>query len=161
MDSTHKIWNWEQAQTQVRTWQQSGLQVGFTNGCFDLLHAGHVRYLQQAAAQVDRLVLGLNADASVQRLKGPQRPIVSEADRAYVLSALEALAGVVLFEEDTPQQLIDWLAPDVLMKGGDYRAEEIVGYDSVRSRGGRVLILPFLSGRSTTHLVQRIRELGE
>ncbi|MEK9762105.1 MAG: D-glycero-beta-D-manno-heptose 1-phosphate adenylyltransferase, partial [Deltaproteobacteria bacterium] len=110
-------------------------------------------------AQADKLIVGLNSDASVQTLKGSSRPIVPENDRAYVLSGLEAVAAVVLFEEETPFELIEWLEPDVLMKGGDYRAEEIVGYDSVTKRGGVVKVLPFLDGRSTTNIVQRIREL--
>ena len=107
----------------------------------------------------DRLIVGLNSDASVQILKGSSRPIVSEEDRAYVLSGLEAVAAVVIFEEETPLELIEWLEPDVLMKGGDYKAEEIVGYDAVTKRGGVVKVLPFLDGRSTTNIVQRIREL--
>jgi D-beta-D-heptose 7-phosphate kinase/D-beta-D-heptose 1-phosphate adenosyltransferase len=158
LNTTYKILDWAHAQRQVKAWHAEGGKVGFTNGCFDLLHAGHVRYLQDAASQVDHLVLGLNSDASVRRLKGPTRPIVPEADRAYLLSALQAIAAVVLFEEDTPFELIAHLEPDVLMKGGDYRAEEIVGYELVTQKGGDVLILPFVDGRSTTNIVNRILE---
>ncbi|MGA0189402.1 MAG: adenylyltransferase/cytidyltransferase family protein [bacterium] len=128
-DSIKKICDWEEAKNRAQSWKKAGLRIGFTNGCFDILHAGHVRYLQDSAAQADKLIVGLNSDASVQTLKGSSRPIVPENDRAYVLSGLEAVSAVVLFEEETPFELIEWLEPDVLMKGGDYRAEEIVGYD--------------------------------
>ena len=158
-DSFNKICDWEEAKKRTRSWKKAGLRIGFTNGCFDILHAGHARYLQDSAAQADKLIVGLNSDASVQTLKGSSRPIVPEDDRAYVLSGLEAVAAVVIFEEKTPFELIVWLEPDVLMKGGDYKAEEIVGYDSVTKRGGVVKVLPFLDGRSTTNIVQRIREL--
>lgn len=136
-------------------------RIVFTNGCFDLIHAGHVRYLEDARALGDALVLGLNADASVRRLKGPSRPIVHEEDRAVVLAALESISLVVLFEEDTPDQLIREVLPDVLVKGGDYVAEEIVGYDTVTQSGGRVEIIPFLPGRSTSNLVSRIQDSSE
>jgi len=158
-DSIKKICDWEEAKNRAQSWKKAGLRIGFTNGCFDILHAGHVRYLQDSAAQADKLIVGLNSDASVQTLKGSSRPIVPENDRAYVLSGLAAVAAVIIFEEETPFELIEWLEPDVLMKGGDYRAEEIVGYDSVTKRGGVVKVLPFLDGRSTTNIVQRIREL--
>ena len=158
-DSFKKICDWEKAKKCARSWKKAGLRIGFTNGCFDILHAGHVRYLQDSAAQADKLIVGLNSDASVQTLKGSSRPIVPEDDRAYVLSGLEVVAAVIIFEKETPFELIEWLEPDVLMKGGDYRAEEIVGYDSVTKRGGVVKVLPFLDGRSTTNIVQRIREL--
>lgn len=158
-DSIKKICDWEEAKNRSQSWKKAGLRIGFTNGCFDILHAGHVRYLQDSAAQADKLIVGLNSDASVQTLKGSSRPIVPEDDRAYVLSGLEMVAAVIIFEEETPFELIEWLEPDVLMKGGDYRAEEIVGYDSVTKRGGVVKVLPFLDGRSTTNIVQRIREL--
>ena len=157
-DSFKKICDWVEAKKRIESWKQAGQKIGFTNGCFDILHAGHVRYLQDSAAQADKLIVGLNSDASVQTLKGSSRPIVPENDRAYVLSGLEAVAAVVIFEEETPFELIEWLEPDMLMKGGDYKIEEIVGYDSVTKRGGVVKVLPFLDGRSTTNIVQRIRE---
>jgi D-beta-D-heptose 7-phosphate kinase/D-beta-D-heptose 1-phosphate adenosyltransferase len=158
-DSYEKICDWQEAKQRIEIWKQAGQRIGFTNGCFDILHAGHVRYLQDSATQADRLIVGLNSDSSVQTLKGRGRPIVPELDRAYVLSGLGAVAAVIIFEEETPLQLIEWLKPDLLMKGGDYRAEDIVGYDSITTRGGVVKVLPFLSGRSTTNIVQRIREL--
>lgn len=129
----------------------------FTNGCFDLLHRGHVEYLHAARALGDHLVVGLNSDASVRRLKGPERPLIGEEDRATVLAALEALDAITIFDEDTPRDLIARLLPDVLVKGGDYRPEEVVGRAEVEAAGGRVVVVPFLQGRSTTGIVERIR----
>lgn len=129
----------------------------FTNGCFDLLHRGHVAYLQAARALGDFLVVGLNTDASVRRLKGSGRPVVPEQDRAYVLAALAAVDAVTLFAEDTPQQLIAALLPDVLVKGGDYEPGEIVGRREVEAVGGEVVIIPYIEGASTTQLIARIR----
>jgi D-beta-D-heptose 7-phosphate kinase/D-beta-D-heptose 1-phosphate adenosyltransferase len=128
----------------------------FTNGCFDLLHRGHVEYLDAARHLGDRLVVGLNSDASVRRLKGAGRPVVPEDDRAYVLAGLEAIDHVVLFAEDTPLDLIRLLRPDVIVKGGDYDPAEVVGAEQVIADGGRVVILPFVPGRSTTSLLARI-----
>ena len=142
----------------LRLLREGGRRIVFTNGCFDLLHAGHVRYLQAARELGDALVLGLNADVSVKRLKGNSRPLVPENDRALVLSALESVSLVVIFGEDTPDALIREVMPDVLVKGGDYKAEEIVGYDTVTQNGGRVGIIPFMEGCSTTNLVNLIRE---
>jgi D-beta-D-heptose 7-phosphate kinase/D-beta-D-heptose 1-phosphate adenosyltransferase len=130
--------------------------VVFTNGCFDILHAGHVGYLEQARALGDLLVLGLNSDGSVRRLKGETRPLNTFADRARVLIGLAAVDLVVGFEEDTPLQLIEALAPDVLVKGGDWSPHSIVGAEFVTNRGGLVRSLPFKTGRSTTGLVERI-----
>lgn len=130
----------------------------FTNGCFDILHRGHVEYLNAARALGDRLVVGLNTDASVRRLKGPERPLVPEDDRAFVLAGLACVDAVVLFDEDTPAALIEELVPDVLVKGGDYRVEDIVGGGTVRAAGGEVVVIPFVPGRSTTSIVERIRK---
>ncbi|MEY2933858.1 MAG: D-beta-D-heptose 1-phosphate adenylyltransferase [Pseudomonadota bacterium] len=132
-----------------------GGKIVFTNGCFDILHAGHVRYLQQAAALGDALVVGLNADMSVSRLKGPTRPINRQEDRATVLSSLSSVSYVTLFEEDTPYELIRAVAPDLLVKGGDYRAEHVVGGDIVRERGGQVVILDLVAGLSTTAILEK------
>lgn len=132
--------------------------VVFTNGVFDLLHAGHVHVLESARALGDHLVVGVNTDASVRRLaKGSERPIVPAADRARVLAALACVDCVVHFDEDTPASLIAALQPDVLVKGGDYRPDTVVGADVVRARGGRVVIIPLLPDRSTTRLVERLR----
>jgi rfaE bifunctional protein nucleotidyltransferase chain/domain len=130
----------------------------FTNGVFDLLHAGHIDVLWQARERGDALLVGVNSDASVRRLKGPSRPVCSEGDRAYVLAALETVDAVVLFDEDTPLELIRAIEPDVIVKGGDYRVETVVGAPEVLARGGEVYIVPLLAGRSTTGIVDRLRQ---
>lgn len=133
----------------------------FTNGCFDLLHPGHVAYLEAARALGDRLVVGVNTDASVRRLKGPSRPMVEEEARMRVLAGLASVDAVTLFDEDTPAELIAALRPDVLVKGGDYTPDRIVGRDQVEADGGEVKVIPFLPGYSTTALVRRIIERNE
>lgn len=133
-------------------------RVVFTNGCFDILHRGHVTYLEQARRLGDALVVGVNTDASVARLKGSGRPLVPEGDRAFVLAALSSVTAVTLFDEDTPTELIAALRPDVLVKGGDYTPEGIVGADTVERGGGRVVVIPYVEGRSTTDLIRRLRE---
>lgn len=138
--------------------QQVRGRVAFTNGVFDLLHPGHIDLLHHARAQGDALVVGLNTDASVQRLKGPERPIRREADRAFVLAALRDVDVVVLFSQDTPLELIRHLRPDVLVKGGDYTPDTVVGRSEVESWGGRVVIAPLRPGHSTTALVERLRD---
>ena len=140
----------------VRTWQQSGLNVVFTNGCFDVLHYGHLHYLAAAADLGDRLVVGLNSAESVRRLKGPTRPIHDEPTRQTTLAALEFVDAVCVFGEDTPLELLRAVRPDFLVKGGDYVAEEVVGYAEVTGAGGAVVILPFGEGYSTTSLEQTI-----
>lgn len=132
--------------------------VVFTNGCFDLLHRGHVEYLYTARNLGDALVLGLNTDASVRRLKGPARPVVPEGDRQAVIAALGCVDAVTLFDEDTPRALIAALLPDILVKGGDYRPEDVVGKAEAEAAGGKVMIIPFLEGRSTTGLIQKLQE---
>jgi D-beta-D-heptose 7-phosphate kinase/D-beta-D-heptose 1-phosphate adenosyltransferase len=134
-----------------------GERIVFTNGCFDLLHPGHVRYLAAARALGDVLVVGLNDDASVRRLKGPGRPILSTAERAEVLAALSAVDHVVVFAEDTPRALVAALAPDVLVKGADWAEDDIVGRDEVLARGGRVERVALVPGVSTSELIRRIR----
>jgi D-beta-D-heptose 7-phosphate kinase/D-beta-D-heptose 1-phosphate adenosyltransferase len=129
----------------------------FTNGCFDLLHPGHVKYLEDVKALGDSLVVGLNSDASVARLKGPSRPLQDERARAMLLLALRSVDAVVRFEEDTPLNLILALQPDILAKGGDYAPADVVGRDVVESRGGRLVLIPFLPGHSTTAIAERIR----
>lgn len=132
-------------------------RVVFTNGCFDLLHVGHVRYLAAARDAGDLLIVGLNDDASVRRLKGPSRPLVAEAARAEVVAALGTVDYVTLFGEDTPYALIAAVQPDVLVKGSDWAAEDVVGRDVVEARGGRVILIPVVVGFSTTSLVERLR----
>lgn len=153
-DPAAKVCDWAGAQR----WREarSG-RVAFTNGVFDLLHPGHVDILLGARRAGDHLVVGLNSDASVRRLKGPARPVRSEAERAYVLAALEAVDCVVVFGEDTPLELIRALRPDVLVKGGDYHEGTIVGAPDVRGWGGDVRVIPLTPGQSTTNIIQALR----
>lgn len=137
-----------------------GKRIVFTNGCFDILHAGHVRYLRRAAALGDVLVVGVNGDASVRRLKGKGRPVQGDADRAYLLASLSFVSYVVIFREDTPAALIGSVVPHVLVKGGDWKGKEIVGAGFVRERGGSVRFLPYLAGRSTTAILRRAAKSG-
>ena len=141
----------------VEGWRSEGLRVGFTNGCFDILHPGHVKVLTAARAACDRLVVGLNSDASVKRLKGESRPVQDERARAEVLAALEAVDLVAIFTEDTPLRLIELVRPSVLVKGGDYTREQVVGHEVVEAGGGEVILIDILKGHSTTALVDRAR----
>ena len=143
--------------SQLLEWRKQGLRIGFTNGCFDILHPGHVKVLTAARAACDRLIVGLNSDASVKRLKGEGRPVQDERARAEVLAALEAVDLVAIFEEDTPLRLITQIRPSVLVKGGDYTREQVVGHEIVEAGGGEVLLVDVLPGFSTTSLVKRAR----
>jgi D-beta-D-heptose 7-phosphate kinase/D-beta-D-heptose 1-phosphate adenosyltransferase len=145
------------ATKRCHAWRAAGERVVFTNGCFDLLHAGHVSLLEQARRAGDRLIVGLNSDASVQRLKGPTRPINHEGDRGQVLAALAAVDAVVVFDEETPLALITALRPEVLVKGADYREEQVVGGAEVKSWGGKVVLIDLLAGRSTTNIIERTK----
>lgn len=138
-------------------WRASGTRVVFTNGCFDLLHPGHVRLLEAARSEGDRLVVGLNSDASVRRLKGPDRPLLPAGERAETLLALEPVDRVVIYDADTPREVIAALLPDVLVKGADWELGAIVGREEVEAAGGRVVRVQLLPGRSTTGLVERIK----
>jgi len=149
--------SWDNAALQCQAWQQAGKKVVFTNGCFDLLHPGHIQYLADARALGDVLVLGLNDDASISRLKGPTRPINVLADRAAMLLGLKSVDAVVTFSEDTPLLLIQKLQPDVLVKGGDYSTETIVGAKEVIASGGVVKVVPFLPGYSSSQLIAKIK----
>lgn len=151
-----KIMALETALAAVERWRHKGCRIGFTNGCFDLLHPGHVSLLMQAKAACDRLVVGLNSDSSVQRLKGPTRPVQSEAARSTVLASLAAVDAVVLFSEETPLELITALRPDVLVKGADYTIDKVVGADVVQAYGGRVLLADLSPGHSTTATIARM-----
>jgi D-beta-D-heptose 7-phosphate kinase/D-beta-D-heptose 1-phosphate adenosyltransferase len=153
---THKIFSLERALQLTRAWREQGLKIAFTNGCFDLLHPGHISLLEQARRSADRLIVGLNADLSTRRIKGPGRPVQSEVARATVLAAIKAVDGVVIFTEDTPRDLIERLAPDVLVKGADYTVDTVVGADIVLGRGGKVLLAQILPGHSTTDTVKRV-----
>ena len=143
---------------QLGDWRTQGLRIGFTNGCFDILHPGHVKVLTAARGACDRLIVGLNSDASVRRLKGEGRPVQDERARAEVLAALEAVDLVVIFAEDTPIDLIMQVNPKVLVKGGDYTREQVVGHEFVIAHGGAVILVNILEGFSTTALVERARE---
>jgi D-glycero-beta-D-manno-heptose 1-phosphate adenylyltransferase len=146
-----------EAKAQVKLWQTKGEKVVFTNGCFDLLHLGHVDYLEKARNLGDRLVIGLNTDDSVSRFKGPERPLQDQNSRARVLAALQFVDAVVFFNEDTPLNLISELLPNVLGKGSDYVAENIVGADVVKRNGGKVETIDFVPGYSTTRIVEKIK----
>jgi len=147
-----------EARAKLELWRAAKARVVFTNGVFDLLHRGHAEYLEDARALGDRLVVGINTDASVRRLKGPSRPIVGEQDRAALVRALACVDLVVLFDDDTPQRLVEAVKPDVLVKGADYAPADIVGREFVESRGGRVTTIPLREGLSTSEIVKRIRE---
>ena len=140
----------------LTTERAAGRKIVFTNGCFDLLHVGHLRYLAEARALGDLLVLGLNSDVSIHSIKGPHRPIIPEQDRAEVLAAMEMVNYVTLFDEPSPQQLIESVQPDILVKGGDWPIDSIVGREVVWARGGRVLSIPVVEGLSTTGMIHRI-----
>jgi D-beta-D-heptose 7-phosphate kinase/D-beta-D-heptose 1-phosphate adenosyltransferase len=146
-----------EARAEIERWRAAGATLVFTNGVFDLLHPGHVEYLDRARTRGDRLIVGMNADVSVRRIKGPERPLVAETERAEVLSALECVDRVVVFEDDTPERLIHEVRPHVLVKGGDWSLDAIVGREFVESIGGRVETIALREGMSTTGLLARIR----
>jgi D-beta-D-heptose 7-phosphate kinase/D-beta-D-heptose 1-phosphate adenosyltransferase len=154
-----KILTKEQAQYVIAGWRLRSKKVAFTNGCFDILHDGHIASLSQAAAEADYLVVGLNSDASTKRLKGEERPINNENSRALLLASLAVVDAVVLFEEDTPLELVKSLLPDVMVKGGDYTVEQIAGAREVIANGGRVIINPIVEGFSTTGIIARLKSL--
>ena len=151
--------NWDEAKKQIDDWKLSGQKIVFTNGCFDILHRGHVEYLTEAKACGDKLVTALNSDSSVRGLKGDPRPIQSQEDRAVILDALESVDLVVIFDQETPAEIIKTLLPDVLVKGGDYTPDTIVGADIVTENGGEVKVIPFRSGQSTSGIVEKIIKL--
>lgn len=154
-----KVLDWPSAKQVVQQWQDSGLEIVFTNGCFDLLHYGHLHYLAEAKDLGDKLIVGLNSADSVRRLKGDHRPINDELTRQINLASLQFVDLVVAFEQDTPQEIIDLLLPDILVKGGDYTIEDIVGANTVLEQGGQVKTLDFIPGYSTTSIEQRIRSM--
>jgi D-beta-D-heptose 7-phosphate kinase/D-beta-D-heptose 1-phosphate adenosyltransferase len=151
------VFDWREIDEKLAEWRKQDLRIGFTNGVFDLLHPGHIKVLAQARASCDRLVVGLNSDASVRRLKGPERPIQNEHARAEVLAAMEAVDLVVVFEQSTPLELIRRVRPGVLIKGGDYRRDQVVGREVVEQQGGEVILVDLVQGFSTTRIVERSR----
>lgn len=159
MNISHKIAsNYESAFIQVHAWQQQGMDVVFTNGCFDLLHKGHILYLEEASRQGDKLIVAINADKSVSKLKGKHRPIKDEDNRSLIMSAFSFVDLVVIFHEETPLELIEIISPDILVKGGDWSPDQIVGSDYVTNNGGSVLSLQFVEGYSTTTLENKIKK---
>ena len=143
----------------VKRLKREGKKVVFTNGCFDILHAGHTRYLREARKLGDVLILALNSDSSVRSIKGPMRPIVPEAERAEVVASLDSVDYVTVFDELTPLELIEYLRPDVIVKGGDWADKDIVGAESVRKWGGRVAIMPEIEGASTTNIIDKVLQV--
>jgi len=153
-----KIFSFDDLKNQVNAWKQAGEEVVFTNGCFDIIHRGHIEVLAQTADLGDRLIIGLNSDTSIQKLKGKNRPIIEEQSRAILLASLEFVDAVVIFSEDTPLKLISALLPDVLAKGGDYEIETIVGHEIVQQNGGKVKLVPFVDGFSSTTIIDKIKK---
>jgi len=139
--------------------KKEGKKIVFTNGCFDIIHTGHVHYLSEAKLLGDILIIGMNTDSSVSRLKGSDRPLNNQEDRALILDSLKPVDFVILFDEDTPFNLINSIKPDILVKGGDYKIENIIGADVVQKNGGEVKTIPFVTGKSTTLLLEKIRKL--
>lgn len=154
-----KILNRQILKEKLDALRKDGKKIAFTNGCFDILHVGHVRYLREAKKTADVLVLALNSDFSVRSIKGEKRPLVNEEERAEILAALEFIDFVTIFEELTPQELIVYLKPDVLIKGGDWPEDKVVGRDDVKEWGGRVVLIPEVKGKSTTNIVEKIKEV--
>ncbi len=153
----NKIHTWDSLSEQVKKWHAAGEKIVFSNGCFDLIHRGHIDYLAKAADMGTKLVLGLNTDASVSKLKGPHRPIQDEQSRQFILSALAFVDAVTLFDEETPYELIKLVQPDVLVKGSDYKPENIVGYDVVMAKDGEVKTIDYIEGYSTSGIEKKIK----
>jgi rfaE bifunctional protein nucleotidyltransferase chain/domain len=156
---SHKTYTLEALQHEILRQRLRGAKIAFTNGCFDILHRGHIDTLTKAASFGDILIVGVNSDASTKRLKGPERPVNNEADRSYLLASLEVVDATIVFQEDTPLELIKALKPDILIKGGDYTLDKIVGAQEVLDWGGAVQIVPYEQGYSTTGLIQKIQRL--
>ena len=153
-----KVQTKEQLARTLALWRFKDRRIVFTNGCFDLLHKGHVTYLAEAAEMGDMLVVGLNSDTSVKKLhKGANRPIQDQESRAIILASLESIAAIIIFDEETPAELIKFVQPDVLVKGGDWKPEQIAGYDTVKAKGGEVKVIDYIDGFSTTSIEKKIR----
>lgn len=154
-----KICDIEELKHRLAQWRVKSDRIVFTNGCFDILHVGHLHTLKESIQLGDKLIVGLNSDASVSRLKGKERPVVNQLDRSEMLAALEMVDAVIIFEDDTPEELIQMIKPDVLCKGGDWSIENIVGGDFVKSYGGQVVSIPFVQGYSSSSLINKIKSL--
>ena len=153
-----KIFSLDNLKNQVNAWKQAGKKIVFTNGCFDIIHRGHIEVLAQTADLGDRLIIGLNSDSTIQKLKGEDCPIMTENSRAILLAALSFVDAVILFPEDTPINLISTLLPEILAKGGDYEIETIVGHEIVQNNGGQVILVPFVEGFSSTTIIDKIKK---
>ncbi len=149
--------NFNDLSNRLVKWKEERLKIVFTNGCFDILHRGHVEYLSAAKSYGDILIVGLNSDASVKKLKGISRPFINEDDRSFILSCLKSVDAVIVFNEDTPHSIISKIIPDVLVKGGDYEVENIVGRDIVEKNGGKVITVSFIKGNSSSSLIEKIK----
>lgn len=156
----NKLFSLKDLKTKLSIWRENGEKIIFTNGCFDIIHKGHIQVLANAADLGDRLIIGLNSDISVQKLKGLNRPIVEEDARAFLLASLNFVDAVVLFSEETPINLITTLKPNILAKGGDYAINSIVGYKEVKEYNGEVIIVPFVDGFSSTSIIEKIKNNG-
>ena len=154
----NKIFSTERISRQVDIWKNYGKEIVFTNGCFDIIHRGHIEVLARAADLGDKLIVGLNTDASIQKLKGKDRPIIQENSRAILLAALDFIDAIVLFSEETPLDLINTIKPDILAKGGDYKIDTIVGHEIVKENGGEVILIPFVDGFSSTNIINKIKK---
>jgi len=153
-----KIYTLSELIEQSKIWRSKGDKIVFTNGCFDLVHRGHVEVLANTADLGDRLIIGLNSDTSIYKLKGEKRPIIDENSRAILLASLQFIDAIVLFSEATPYQLIESILPDILAKGGDYKVEEITGHELVLRNGGEVILVPFIDGFSTSNIINKIKQ---
>jgi rfaE bifunctional protein nucleotidyltransferase chain/domain len=158
-DTMNKIYSREKLKEEIDRLRKEGKKIVFTNGCFDILHVGHTRYLKEAKKRGDVLILGLNSDESVRSLKGETRPLIPESERADVVAALESVDYVTIFHETTPLELIEYLKPDILVKGGDWKEEQVVGRQSVEKWGGSVVIIPEIIGSSTTNIIEKIKKV--
>ena len=156
-DINSKIYNLDTLTTQVEQWKKSGNKIVFTNGCFDIIHRGHIEVLASTADLGNKLIIGLNSDQSIQNIKGEGRPIIDEQSRAVLLAALSFVDAIILFSQDTPLKLIGALLPNVLAKGGDYEIENIVGHEIVQQNGGKVKLIPFIDGYSSTSIIKKIK----
>tara|TARA_B100000287_G_C20490614_1_gene724924 strand:- start:372 stop:863 length:492 start_codon:yes stop_codon:yes gene_type:complete len=152
-----KIFDLDSLKNKVISWKENGHKIVFTNGCFDIMHKGHIEVLSKSSDLGDKLIIGLNSDSSVQKLKGNSRPIIDENSRAIALAALSFVDAIVLFSEDTPINLINTLTPDILAKGGDYKIRTIVGHEIVQKNGGEVILIPFVDGFSSTNIINKIK----
>ena len=161
MDSSQKISDWEGVTDKLKEWRRIKEKIVFTNGCFDILHLGHIDYLEKARSLGNRLIIGLNSDSSVTKLKGRGRPLYKEEARSRILAALEFVDIIIMFDQETPYDLINLIKPDILVKGNDYLAENIVGADIVKSNGGEVVTINLVEGYSTSALIEKINQLNK